>query len=135
MNHQILQMNEPVAIIRHGMNESLDLLGYLEARTLYYYKAFADDPDLKKVLQKRLFSEMYYYYGVLAATNKRNRLSHQLFVRSMKSNMLQFLRCSREHCWGLTCFKLSRILQHCLSSESFDRIRLIYRRLIRHRTR
>jgi glycosyltransferase involved in cell wall biosynthesis len=135
MNHQILQMNEPLAIIRHRMNESLDVLGYLEARTLYYDKAFADDPSLKKTLQKRLFSEMYYYYGVLATTNKRNRLSYQLFLQSMKSNVLQFLRCSREHCWGLTCFKLSLMLQHCLSSENFNRIRLIYRQLTRNKTR
>jgi glycosyltransferase involved in cell wall biosynthesis len=133
--HQVFQMKEPVAIIRHTINESLDLLGYLDARTSYYHKAFADDPGLKKTLQKRLFSEMFYYYGVLATTNKRNRLSHQLFVRSMKNNILQFIRCSREHWWGLTCFKLSLILQHCLSSENFNRIRLIYRRLTHNRTR
>jgi glycosyltransferase involved in cell wall biosynthesis len=129
MHHQILQMKESLAIIRYRLNESLDLLGYLGARTLYYHKAFADDPGLKKTIQKKLFSEMYYTYGMLASTNKKKRLSYQLFIQSMKINIFQFLRCSREHCWGLTFFKISHMLQHSLSSANYNRIRCIYRGL------
>lgn len=135
MHHQILQMKESLAIIRYRPNESLDLLGYLEARTLYYHKAFADDPGLKKTIQKKLFSEMYYTYGMLASTNKKKWLSSQLFIQSMRSNIFQFLRCYREHCWELTFFKISHMLQHSLSSANYNRIRRLYRRLKRNRKR
>ena len=133
MSHQILQMNEPLAIIRHRMNESLDLLGYLDARTLYYHKAFADDPSLKKKIQTRLFSEMYYNYGMLAFTYRKKRLSYQLFLQSMRSNIFQFLKCSKEHWWGLIYFKINYVLQHSLSTANYNRIRRIYKRLTRNK--
>ena len=117
--YKVLQIPEPLTILRYRLNERFPIRKYAKARTFYFRKAIAEDPMLKQGIEAKLFSETYLVFGISAIINREFSLARNLFIRSLKISPLLFFK------YLLTysiCTGLNRIL---------PRVRCCMRKLLR----
>lgn len=95
--YKVFQIEEPLSVVRYRKNEETPLREYVQARSYYYQKAIAEDPDFLKPIRSKLFFEMYFNYGLAALLARDIIFGLQLLGRSVKTNApmfpLEFLRC------------------------------------------
>lgn len=93
-HYKVLQIEEPLSVVRYRQNETPPLSEWVGARSLYYRKAIAEDPGLKDFIESKLFSEMYFYYGASALYYRNFSLAFHLLTQSAKANPFLFSRLS-----------------------------------------
>lgn len=96
---QVMQICQPLAIVRVRASEQLNVLESTAARTRYYKNAIGRDPSLRAI-KKELFSEMYNVYLNCAVYQKKWFIVFWLVVLSIIndpkkvfSTLLQKLKC------------------------------------------
>lgn len=109
--YKVLQIEEPLSVVRYRRNEQPPWMEYVQARTVYYQKAIAEDPALAKSIQSRLFSEMYGNYGLDALLNGDRALGLQLLRQSAKVNIFLFLLELPGYLYHYALSRLSRFLR------------------------
>ncbi len=77
---------KPLAKIRERDCE-LDILGSVEARSVYYEKAFKEDPSLNNNLSIKLYAEMYLFYSLLALSYNDLKLAMSLVNKCIESDL------------------------------------------------
>jgi glycosyltransferase involved in cell wall biosynthesis len=126
-SHKVLQIEEPLAMVRSKDYDPSILPEKVAARTLFYQKAIAEDPDLEKSIQSKLFSEMYCCYGVEALVHSNTRLACHLLMRSARSHFSQFVRSGGSLLRAFVRSRGALVLQRCLPPEYYRRLRNMYR--------
>jgi glycosyltransferase involved in cell wall biosynthesis len=89
---KVLQIERTLSIYTIRMNVPAPWLESVQARSFFYRKAIAEDPGLKNTIESKLFSEMYFNYGLGALYRRDTSLALRFFRRSAKANSLLFLR-------------------------------------------
>jgi cellulose synthase/poly-beta-1,6-N-acetylglucosamine synthase-like glycosyltransferase len=84
-NHKVMQIKEPLSIVRIRTSERIDVIGFMAARTNYYLKAFRDDPELERIAPA-LFAEMYGTYFDCAAHYGDRMTMFRVLAEYMRRN-------------------------------------------------
>lgn len=82
--HEVHQFEEPLCYVRYRRNEGQPWADYVQARSSYYRKAIGEDAALTKGIETRLFSEMYWRYGVGAICSGNVRFGLGLWGRGVR---------------------------------------------------
>jgi len=88
--YQVLQVREPLAIVRIRASERIDILQFMRARTRYYEKAIKQDPELKAI-KVALYSEMYKVYLDCALHYNNKIMAAYLVAKSFLNNPIDVL--------------------------------------------
>ncbi len=88
--YMVQEIKEPLSVVRYRKSEKVPLAQWVEARTMYYNKAIAEDPCLEKSMRPRLFSEMFFYYGRRALWQKDMQLAVRLLGASVQTSPFRF---------------------------------------------
>ena len=127
--YKVLQIEQPLSIYAHRLNDQPDLLENVKARSYYYERAISEDPALAKSIQSRLFSEMYGNYGLGALLNGDRALGLQLLRQSAKVNIFLFLLELPGYLYHYALSRLSRFLRSHFSSTTYAWIQRVYGKL------
>ena len=76
---RVLQIKEPMVVIRYRTGEVTDWWKNLTGRKAYYAKAFLEDAGLDGELKKSLYTEMYSEYGWVGLQKKAWRFALHCF--------------------------------------------------------
>jgi glycosyltransferase involved in cell wall biosynthesis len=125
--YKILQIEEPLTMVRSKNYDPSILPEKVAARILFYEKAIIEDPDLEKSIQSKLFSEMYCHYGVEALAHSNTQVAFHLLMHSIRSDISQFVRSGRSFLFAFVRSRGALVLQRCLPPEYYYRLRNIYR--------
>ena len=112
MRYKVLQIRQPLAVVRYRQNDQSALQERMAARTFFYEKAITEDPSLEKSIRSSLFSDMYCYYALEALIHKDGGLASHLLMLSVRSDFSQFLGSGSRYLLGFARSWCARVLGH-----------------------
>lgn len=108
--YPVLQIRQPLSVIRYRKSEKNNWADFLGARLVFYQKAFADDPALIDTLKPKLCAEAYCHYGLLAVLRERQvKLGLQWLGQAARYDLIQFFRSVVKTVVGLGLGKINYI--------------------------
>jgi hypothetical protein len=112
MRYKVLQIRQPLAVVRYRQDDQSALQERMAARTFFYEKAITEDPSLEKSIRSSLFSDMYCYYALEALIHKDGGLALHLLMLSVRSDFSQFLGSGSRYLLGFARSWCARVLGH-----------------------
>lgn len=88
--YRVMQIHEPLSLVRIRTAEKIDVLEYMGARTRYYIKALEEDPELSNI-KSELFSEMYKIYYDCAMHYNQKKIAIFILVKAMFNNPVDLI--------------------------------------------